>query len=100
MEILQKDLAIIGAGPGGYELAIKASNEGLDVCLFEYNKLGGTCNGNGKRGNDNDYIMLWIFAAVIGVLLIIISICICRKIFCQKNEIESIDEMGGELMEQ
>ena len=43
MEILQKDLAIIGAGPGGYELAIKASNEGLDVCLFEYNKLGGTC---------------------------------------------------------
>ena len=47
METLYKDLAIIGAGPGGYELAIKASEAGLDTCLFEYNKLGGTCLNRG-----------------------------------------------------
>ena len=79
-----------------YNLTLDTSN---NVCISN-NKNETKDNGNGKRGNDNDYIMLWIFAAVIGVLLIIISICICRKIFCQKNEIESIDEMGGELIEQ
>ena len=43
MEKLFKDLVIIGAGPGGYELASKASGEGIDVCLIEKEKLGGTC---------------------------------------------------------
>ena len=43
MEKLFKDLVIIGAGPGGYELASMASNEGLDVAIFEKSELGGTC---------------------------------------------------------
>lgn len=37
------DLAVIGAGPGGYVAAIKAAQEGLTVCLIEKNHLGGTC---------------------------------------------------------
>ena len=37
------DVAIIGAGPGGYVAAIKAAQEGAKVCLIEKNFLGGAC---------------------------------------------------------
>ncbi len=37
------DVAIIGAGPGGYVAAIKASQNGKRVCLIERNYLGGSC---------------------------------------------------------
>jgi len=38
-----KKLVIIGAGPGGYEVAIEASKEELEVILIDKNELGGTC---------------------------------------------------------
>ncbi|MGD9604705.1 MAG: dihydrolipoyl dehydrogenase [Bacilli bacterium] len=38
-----KDLIIIGAGPGGYELALEAASHGLEVTLIEEDALGGTC---------------------------------------------------------
>ncbi|MHA2036518.1 MAG: dihydrolipoyl dehydrogenase [Promethearchaeota archaeon] len=37
------DIAIIGAGPGGYHAAIRAAQYGAKVALIEKNKLGGTC---------------------------------------------------------
>lgn len=38
------DVCIIGAGPGGYIAAIRASQLGLKVCVFEEGaRLGGTC---------------------------------------------------------
>ncbi|MBI3236991.1 MAG: dihydrolipoyl dehydrogenase [Chlamydiales bacterium] len=37
------DIAVLGAGPGGYVAAIKAAQEGLKVCLIEKGFLGGTC---------------------------------------------------------
>lgn len=37
------DIAIVGGGPGGYVAAIKASQLGYSVCLFEEDKLGGVC---------------------------------------------------------
>ena len=38
------DVAIIGAGPGGYTAAIRAGQLGLKTCLIEKDeKLGGTC---------------------------------------------------------
>lgn len=37
------DLVIIGAGPGGYELALEARKKNLTVLLIEEEKLGGTC---------------------------------------------------------
>src|SRR5947199_1030821 len=44
----QFDVAIIGAGPGGYVAAIRAAQLGLKVALVEKDKrLGGTC---GLRG--------------------------------------------------
>ena len=40
----QLDLVVIGAGPGGYECAIKAAQLGLKVAVVEKNdRLGGTC---------------------------------------------------------
>ncbi|XMB87402.1 dihydrolipoyl dehydrogenase [Mycoplasmatota bacterium WC44] len=38
-----KKLVIIGAGPGGYEVAFEASEKGLDVTLIDKDELGGTC---------------------------------------------------------
>ncbi len=37
------DLAIIGAGPGGYVSAIRAAHHGLRVALIEEKHLGGVC---------------------------------------------------------
>jgi len=37
------DLAIIGAGPGGYEAAAYAAKLGKKVVLFEKGEVGGTC---------------------------------------------------------
>jgi len=37
------DVAIIGAGPGGYVAAIRAAQRGLAVCLIEKSEPGGVC---------------------------------------------------------
>ncbi|MBY8983575.1 MAG: dihydrolipoyl dehydrogenase [Candidatus Lokiarchaeota archaeon] len=49
MKIIEKvyDLAIIGAGPGGYHSAIRAAQYGAKVALIEKDKLGGTCLNRG-----------------------------------------------------
>jgi dihydrolipoamide dehydrogenase len=40
----QHDLAIIGAGPGGYVAALRAAQLGMDVaCIDKEDALGGTC---------------------------------------------------------
>jgi dihydrolipoamide dehydrogenase len=39
----KKDLIIIGGGPGGYLAALRASQLGLNVTLFEQEKIGGVC---------------------------------------------------------
>ena len=36
-------IIIIGAGPGGYETALAARRQGLDVILVESGQVGGTC---------------------------------------------------------
>lgn len=41
------DIGIIGAGPGGYSAAIRASQLGLKVVLFEKDEIGGTCLNRG-----------------------------------------------------
>lgn len=40
-------IVIIGAGPGGYEAAIKAAQLGAEVTLVERNRVGGTCLNRG-----------------------------------------------------
>ena len=41
------DLAVIGAGPGGYVAAIRAAQQGACVCLIEEDRVGGTCLNRG-----------------------------------------------------
>jgi len=41
------DVAIIGAGPGGYVAAIRGSQLGGRICLIEQNEVGGTCLQHG-----------------------------------------------------
>jgi dihydrolipoamide dehydrogenase len=43
MEKKRFDVAVIGAGPGGYVAAIKAAQGGRSVALIEKNFLGGIC---------------------------------------------------------
>jgi dihydrolipoamide dehydrogenase len=45
--IMNYDLIIIGAGPGGYIAAERAAHHGLKVLLVEKNKLGGVCLNEG-----------------------------------------------------
>lgn len=39
----QYEIAVIGAGPGGYETAIKAAQLGKKTCIIEDTYFGGTC---------------------------------------------------------
>ena len=39
----QYDIAVIGAGPGGYVAAIRAAQRGAKVAIIEKQYLGGTC---------------------------------------------------------
>jgi len=41
------DVAVIGAGPGGFTAAIRAAQLGLDVVLIEKDKIGGVCTNVG-----------------------------------------------------
>ncbi len=40
-------IVVIGAGPGGYEAAIKAAKLGAKVTVVEKDKVGGTCLNSG-----------------------------------------------------
>lgn len=42
-DLIETDLLVIGAGPGGYVGAIYGAKRGLDVTLVEKDSLGGTC---------------------------------------------------------
>lgn len=44
---MNKDIIIIGGGPGGYVAAIRAAQLGAKVCIVEKDELGGTCLNRG-----------------------------------------------------
>ena len=47
MSDYQYDLLIIGAGPGGYEAAFYAQENGMKVAVVEKDQVGGTCLNRG-----------------------------------------------------
>ncbi len=44
---MDRDLVIIGGGPGGYEAAIRGAQLGKKVTLIEQDRMGGTCLNRG-----------------------------------------------------
>lgn len=44
---MERDIVIMGGGPGGYVAAIRAAHLGAKVALVEEDKLGGTCLNRG-----------------------------------------------------
>lgn len=44
---MDRDLVIIGGGPGGYEAAIRGAQLGKRVTLIEQDRMGGTCLNRG-----------------------------------------------------
>ncbi len=47
MERKKFDIAVLGAGPGGYPAAIRAAQYGKSVALIEAGEVGGTCLNRG-----------------------------------------------------
>lgn len=47
MRMKHYDMIVVGAGPGGYNLAAKAAATGISVALIERDKAGGTCLNRG-----------------------------------------------------
>lgn len=48
VEPIQKELVVVGAGPGGYAAAFYAADKGMDVLLVEkHPRLGGVCLNRG-----------------------------------------------------
>ncbi len=43
----EKDIVVIGGGPGGYVAAIHAAHLGAKVAVVERDRLGGTCLNRG-----------------------------------------------------
>ena len=41
--MIEYDLIVIGAGPGGYSAAVRAGGAGLKTALIEQNRVGGVC---------------------------------------------------------
>jgi len=41
--VLTYDVAVLGAGPGGYVAAIRAAKRGAKTCVIEAGKVGGVC---------------------------------------------------------
>lgn len=71
-----EDIIIIGAGPGGYEIAIRAEKSGLKVTIINDGPLGGVCLNEG---------------------------CIPTKTFCHyagKEEFETVAERKEQVVNQ
>lgn len=45
--VVEYQIAVIGAGPGGYAAAIRAAKRGVKVCLIEKDEVGGVCLNRG-----------------------------------------------------
>lgn len=54
---------------------------------------------NESDGDDSNY-MLWIFIILCATILLLISICICKKYYSKnKNDVEIINDINTELQE-
>ena len=71
-------------------------NDNYTMCININNKTSG--GGEQDKENDNDYL-LWVFIIIIGMALIILTICIFKKI-CFNKSSSIYEEISSELEEK
>jgi hypothetical protein len=89
------------------------SNDSINICVDDCKNYNATLNteknicefptkkSGGESGNKDVDYMLWIFVGLIGLIIIVISICICKKCLCQKMDDSSFgDKIDEELDER
>jgi hypothetical protein len=70
---------------------------GTYKCMEKRSSNNTGTEDNNTNENKEDYI-LWIFVAVVGFFLLIVTICICKKCLCNKeSEISEISPDSTEL---
>ena len=70
---------------------------GTYKCMEKRSSNNTGTEDNNTNENNEDYI-LWIFVAVVGFFLLIVTICICKKCLCNKeSEISEISPDSTEL---
>ena len=47
MKVIEKDIIVIGSGPGGYAAAFYLADHGRNVTLIEKDDIGGVCLNRG-----------------------------------------------------
>lgn len=101
----EKDLVIIGGGPGGYTAAIRAAQLGRQVTLIEQNELGGTCLHEGCIPSK-----IWSYSASkiadlqqireFGIELLNVNLQLTKLIEYQQKTIESLQRGIKSLCQQ
>jgi hypothetical protein len=71
-------------------------NDNYTMCININNKTSG--GGEQDKENNNDYL-LWVFIIIIGMALIILTICIFKKI-CFNKSSSIYEEISSELEEK
>ena len=69
------------------------------TCVEDCEKIGKILSDDktmceNKKGND---YLIWIFFAIIAILIIIIAICIIKKCFCDSNNSSYVEEISTDI---
>ena len=77
----------------------------VEKCPKNFTQNGSYCISNNgtepdKKDDDKPDYMLWIFIIIFAILLLLISLCICKRHFSRnKKDIEFINDINTELQE-
>ena len=77
----------------------------VEKCPQNFTQNGSYCISNNgtepdKKDDDKPDYMLWIFIIIFAILLLLISLCICKRHFSRKKkDIEFINDINTELQE-
>jgi len=100
MEERNADLAVLGAGPGGYVAAIRAKKLNIDVVIIEKENLGGVCLNYGciptkTLAHTTDVIEAMKKSAELGINISELSIDF-SKVMSRKDKIVAMNRSGLE----
>lgn len=100
---MEKDIVVIGGGPGGYTAAIRAAQLGAKVALIEHESLGGTCLNKGCISTkalykNAQFINELNEASQFGIKLNGFSICMTEILQRKQKIVERLTAGIGQLL--